>query len=267
MPSNKNNKYKLITLVLSIFLLIVLFKSYKDNKFSNEVQNSLKQESVLAQNQLSEILTKYDSLNSIYSNADDVYSNLNEKSDDKSIKNLENITEINAQILIIEDSIKILKERLKHYEKLKAKYTPAKQISNLAENAIKSDSKFEITNLQVKGVKFLNESSSPKKANSIEQIRVCFTLDKNINISRGEKEFYIQVVNPKNDIISVDNLTYEKDNVVLKYSKVSKFVYSQKVIDICTYVDLEKSKTLKGKYIVNLYSGLNKIGSTIFNYN
>lgn len=267
MPSNKNNKYKLITLVLSIFLLIVLFKSYKDNKFSNELQNSLKQESVLAQNQLSEILTKYDSLNSIYSNADDVYSNLNEKSDDKGIKNLENITEINAQIQVIEDSIKILKERLKHYEEIKVKFTPIKQTSNLAENRTKSDSKFEITNFQVKGVKFLNESSSPKKANAIEQIRVCFTLDKNVNILSGNKEFYIQVVNPKNEIISVDNLAYEKDNVVLKYSKVAKFAYNQKVTDVCSYVDLEKNKTLKGKYIVNLYSGLNKIGTTIFNYN
>lgn len=266
MPSNKNNKYKFVTLVLSIFLLIVLFKSYKDNKMANELQNSLKQESDLTQNQLSEILNKYDSLNLIYNSSDETYSKLEKNNDDKSIKKFQNITEINLQISSIEDSIKILKDKLKYFEKLKTKFTPKSEVFNLAEK-IKGDSKFEVTNLQVKGVKFLNENSSLKKKNTIEQIRVCFTLQKNENIVSGDKEFFIQVVNPKNDIISVDNLSFEKDNTVLKYSKSTKFNYNQKVTDVCSYIDLEKSKTIKGKYIVNLYSGMNKISSTIFNYN
>ncbi|SEP88232.1 hypothetical protein [Flavobacterium urocaniciphilum] len=266
MRSNKNNKYKFITLVLSVFLLIVLFKSYKDNKQANELQNSLKQESLLTQNQLSEILNKYDSLNSIYNSADESFSKLNIKSEDKIINKFEDITQINLQILKIEDSIKLLKNKLKEYESLRVKFTPKTEVFNIVEKS-KSDAKFEVTNLQVKGVKFLNENASPKKSNTIEQIRVCFTLDKNVNIASGEKEFFIQVVNPKNDIISVNNLTYEKDNVILKYSKMAKFTYSQKITDVCSYIDLEKNKTLKGKYIVNLYSGINKISSTIFNYN
>ncbi len=266
MRSNKNNKYKFITLVLSIFLLIVLFKSYKDNKQANELQNSLKQESLLTQNQLSEILNKYDSLNSVYNSTDETFSKLNSKSEDKSINKFKDITQINLQIVTIEDSIKLLKNKLKEFESLRVKFTPKKEVFNLVEKT-KSDAKFEVTNLQVKGVKFLNENSSLKKSNTIEQIRVCFTLDKNVNIASGEKEFFIQVVNPKNDIISVNNLMYEKDNVVLKYSKMAKFSYNQKITDVCSYIDLEKSKTLKGKYIVNLYSGINKISSTIFNYN
>ena len=37
--------------------------------------------------------------------------------------------------------------------------------------------------------------------------------------------------------------------------------------EIFNEVDLEKNKTVKGRYIVNLYSGTTKISSTIFNYN
>lgn len=44
MSSNKNNSYKLTILALSIFLLIVFFKSYKDTKSSKELQDNLKQE-------------------------------------------------------------------------------------------------------------------------------------------------------------------------------------------------------------------------------
>jgi hypothetical protein len=119
----------------------------------------------------------------------------------------------------------------------------------------------------VKGVKFLTENAAPSKLKTIEQIRVCFTIDKNEAISEGEKELFVQVINPKNDIVSVEGLVYEKNNTILKYSKLAKFNYKQQVIDVCSYVDLVKNKTFKGRYIVNLYSGTTKIGSTIFNYN
>ena len=65
----------------------------------------------------------------------------------------------------------------------------------------------------------------------------------------------------------MDQLTFENDNITLKYSKLVNFEYQQQITDVCSYVDLEKNKTLKGRYIVNLYSGTTKISSTIFNYN
>jgi hypothetical protein len=73
MSSNKNNSYKFIILTLSIFLLIVIFKSYKDNKYSKELQDNLKQESVLTQNKLSEIIDKYNSISMIYNDYEDYW--------------------------------------------------------------------------------------------------------------------------------------------------------------------------------------------------
>ena len=70
MSTKKSNSHKYIILALSFFLLILLLKSYKDTKSSNELQENLKQESVLAQNQLSEIIKKYDSISVIYNNYD-----------------------------------------------------------------------------------------------------------------------------------------------------------------------------------------------------
>ena len=271
MSSNKNNSYKFIILALSIFLLIVLFKSYKDNKSSKELQENLKQESLLTQNQLSEIIDKYDSVTMLYNSVDESFSNLNSKvKGDKNIKtelDFKNLSDLNKQIAAIKDSINILEEKLKQIEKIKSQIKPEEKKSKIVQNNFSASSKFEVTNLQVKGVKFLTENNTPSKAKAIEQIRVCFTVDKNDAITAGEKQLFVQVVNPKNDIVSVEGLVYEKNNITLKYSKLAKFDYKQQITDVCCYVDLEKNKTVKGRYIVNLYSGATKIGSTIFNYN
>ncbi len=271
MSSNKNNSYKLIILTLSVFLLIVFFKSYKDNKSSKELQANLKQESLLTQNQLSEIIEKYDSVAMLYDNYDESFANLN--ASESNVKNskselkFKNLTDLNKQIETIKDSINFLQERLKEIEKIKLLVKPEETKAKIVQKTSYSDSKFEITNLQVKGVKFLTENASASKVKTIEQIRVCFTIDKNEAIAEGEKQLFVQVVNPKNDIVSVEGLVYEKNNTVLKYSKLAKFDYKQQITDVCSYVDLVKNKTFKGRYIVNLYSGTTKISSTIFNYN
>lgn len=271
MSLNRSNSHKFIILALSIFLLILLFKSYKDNKSSNELQANLKQESLLTQNQLSEIIEKYDSVSMLYNNFDDSFSHLSTKAAEvKNIKkevDFKNLADLNNQIENIKDSINLLKEKLQQIEKIKKQVKPEEIQSIIVQKSSFGNSKFEITNLQVKGVKFLTENNTQSKAKAIEQIRVCFTIDKNEAISEGEKEFFVQVINPKNDIVSVEGLVYEKNNAVLKYSKLAKFDYKQQITDVCCYVDLEKNKTYKGRYIVNLYSGTTKISSTIFNYN
>ena len=79
MSSKRNNNYKIAILLLSFFLLIVLFKSYKDNKSAKELQDTLKQETLITQNQLSEILTKYDSVSNLYNNFEESFQDLSLK--------------------------------------------------------------------------------------------------------------------------------------------------------------------------------------------
>ena len=107
------------------------------------------------------------------------------------------------------------------------------------------------------------------KANNsqIQQLRVCYTLQRNDVVKSGSRKIYIQVVNPKNQIISKDN-SYVEDalGARLQFSAISEVNYNKKDTDVCAYVDLEKNKTIKGNYIINIYSDFTKIGSTIFEY-
>ncbi|NJM80919.1 MAG: hypothetical protein HC854_17255 [Flavobacterium sp.] len=107
---------------------------------------------------------------------------------------------------------------------------------------------------------------SRTNSRKIQQIRVCFTLEGNEFVKYGKKDLYIQILNPKHQIISTENSFVELDDVKLMYSEKTEALYNQKDVDVCAYVDLESKKTIKGKYIINIYNSFTKIGSTIFEY-
>jgi ABC-type sugar transport system ATPase subunit len=121
-------------------------------------------------------------------------------------------------------------------------------------------------NINSKGVKIY--SNVYKSNNSqIQQLRVCYTLQKNEIVKSGDKTLYIQVVNPKNQIISKDNSFVENESgIKLQYSAVSVVNYNKNDTDVCAYVDLVQNKSPKGKYIINIYSEFTKIGSSTFDY-
>lgn len=267
--SSKNTKStRLIIILLSLMLVVLIFKNYKDNKSALELQNSLKQESFLTQSQLSEMLNKYDSVLSMYNNMDkSALVAINNENNQVKYIDSNNLQNISTQIEKIKDSIGKLKERLVYLQKLKKENTDQanKDVSKLAE--IKSGSELKILDLQVRGVKFLKKSSTSNDKFDIEQLRVCFTLEKNLTLLNSEKEFYIQVVNPKNSTVTPNNYYFDNNTKTLQYSKKIKFIYDKNITDVCEYVDLDKNKILKGRYIVNLYNGSTKIASTQYMYN
>ena len=141
-------------------------------------------------------------------------------------------------------------------------------VANLAETK-KNNSKtnsLSALNINAKGVKIYSDAYKMSEA-KIQQLRVCFTLEENQLVNSGEKTIYVQVVNPKNQIISLGDTSVESDaNVKLQYSASVTTNYQKKDTDVCTYVDLEKNKTIKGKYKINIYHDFVKIGTTIFEY-
>ena len=101
----------------------------------------------------------------------------------------------------------------------------------------------------------------------IIQLRVCYTLSSTQYIDSGSKKIYIQVVNPKNQIISNNNNPAENEfGTVLSYSAISNVFFENRDADDCLYVNLEEGKTIKGNFIINIYADFTKIGSSIFEY-
>ena len=61
-----------------------------------------------------------------------------------------------------------------------------------------------------------------ERARRSDKIRVCFTVARNTLVGAGDKELYIQVLDPKDNVLGV-NEQIEFGDLILNYSMVSKF--------------------------------------------
>ena len=267
-----NNILKISTFSLAIFCLMATIyfykseESFKKFKAKSEVENQLKQ------NHLDEILHKYDSVNVIAK-----YKNINsaghigfkeQKINEKLFESLD-LPSIDKEINVLKSSIKNDKIQVEFLtKKIVADENILCRLESFKQPSInKKASNLSILNITAKGVKVLSDKFLKSKNKKIQELRICFTLEGNEFVKKGDKQFYIQIVNPKNQIISSEEMFLELKDVKLIYSAKVDASYNQKDIDVCTYVGLEKNKTIKGKYKINIYNDFSKIGTTIFDYN
>lgn len=265
----QKNISKIIIGILVLFLLMSLFIHYKTSKNLNLFSKQSKEEIALLESQLNEILNKYDSLKIVSKKFESTteISNLNNALSNNNYSTLNN-KNLNDQIKILKDSIlinskriKVLEQRIKEHRKSITKLETIKK----TDTKINTSGKLTATNVNAKGVKIYSDAYHSAAA-KVEQLRVCYTLNEDHLVSFGKKIIYIQVVNPKNQIISKQNSTIEFEDNKLMYSASQEVNYTQKDTDACAYVDLEPKKVISGKYLINIYHDFVKIGSTTFNF-
>lgn len=260
-------KEKLTNFAFVFLMAMLLFFSIKYFKVKDELvkyKEISQLEVKVLESQLGEILYKYDSLSEQSDQNAELFAmtvdslTINTFSENKNILNTS----------LLKDSIVFYTNKAKE---LNSKITQKEQIvSNdikLSPNAVQNSLyRLSASNINAKGVKIYSDLY--KSSNSqIQQLRVCYTLQRNDVVKSGSRKIYIQVVNPKNQIISKDNLFVENNSgSKLQFSAISNVNYNKKDTDVCVYVDLEKNKTTKGKYLVNIYSDFVKIGSTTYEY-
>ena len=109
----------------------------------------------------------------------------------------------------------------------------------------------------------IGKKVATKKATSTESIEVCFVLAKNVLTEQGEKEIYIQIVNPKNNVV-VDKGAVHFGDSSLIYSTKEVIDYQNTDIDICIDVkaDEDDQPLVKGHYFINVFHNNQKLGST-----
>lgn len=255
--SSRENKITKISII--ILMMLALFLSVKYYKVSDDFDNYIEVselENKILDSQLTEILHKYDSI-SAKSKIDSLkFYNLINSNKPSSLQS--NSSKFNS----IEDSIvSYAKKQQANVVVLNKNKTNAVYLKLLP----KTD-KLSALNISAKGVKIYSDNYSLKDS-KIQQLRVCFTLEENQLVKSGEKTIYVQIVNPKNQIISVGNTFLESDtNIKLQYSAFVNANYQKYDADVCTYVNLEQKKTIKGKYKINIYHEFVKIGTTDFEY-
>ena len=101
-----------------------------------------------------------------------------------------------------------------------------------------------------------------ERASRSDKIQVCFTVAKNVVIGSGDKELYVQILDPNNTVLGANEQVQFDDNVI-NYSVISKFNYENKNLNICEFVS-PNDKFAKGKYTVNVYNQKELISTSDF---
>ncbi len=121
------------------------------------------------------------------------------------------------------------------------------------------------TNVIANGVKIVsNNIIETKRFNATEQIKVCFTLLENKSAIQGYKDIYLQIINPKKKVVTDKGEFVEFGDKLLRYSAKTNVFYENEELDVCVFIDPNKKDLLPGDYEINIYSGINLIGNTVF---
>ena len=134
------------------------------------------------------------------------------------------------------------------------------QLEEVVENAA------VLQTTDLKGFGVIERSSGKliptERAGRSDKIRVCYTVAKNRLVGAGDKELYVQVLDPLNNVLG-SNEQIQFDDTVLNYSLISKFNYENRNLNICEFIapndDFEK-----GRYIVNVFNNKELISSSEF---
>ena len=101
-----------------------------------------------------------------------------------------------------------------------------------------------------------------ERASRSDKIQVCYTVAKNVVIGAGDKELYVQVLDPNNNVLGANEQVQFGDNVI-NYSVISKFNYENKNLNICEFV-APNDEFAKGKYTVNVFNQKELISTSEF---
>jgi len=107
------------------------------------------------------------------------------------------------------------------------------------------------------------------KVQRVDQVRVCFTVDANKLAAPGNKDIFIRIARPDQEILAksrYDDYSFEFQGEQLQYSMMESLDYENRAIDLCLYWKKEYSsqELQPGLYHVDIFCENSIIGHTTF---
>ena len=100
-----------------------------------------------------------------------------------------------------------------------------------------------------------------KRSSRADKIKVCYTIAPNMLAQAGDRLFYVQVMNPDNNVIGEkSSITFGQD--LLTYSKSESVFYENQALEVCAIVDGSSQELVKGLYNITVFDAGRQIGST-----
>lgn len=135
---------------------------------------------------------------------------------------------------------------------------------NMAMNeTIKKAAMIRATDMRGEAVIIRNSGKvvDTRRSSRADKIRACFTLAPNAVAEKGNRTLYVQVINPKNNVMG-DKVVKQFEEQNLTYSASTNVFYENEELDVCVLINASDADLISGQYTVNLFDGENQIGTT-----
>ena len=280
--------YRLIISSLLVVLTVLGVYSFTNYKSIKSYEEFLKQEKVLIEKELSEILLSYDELSQDY---DLMASQLQEAKLETKLaldslrllkSDLSIITKFKDQLSVLKTKSRVLLETVDSLNTANVKLQKEKRYAlNTIKNNHLTINALEVVNdslnktidnaatmrahsVSVETFKIANSrKKSTLRARRVNAMDVCIALTENPLTEKGVKDIYIQIVSPDNNVIADKGEVFFNDTSLI-YSKKEVVNFDNKNLSICTTVATYKEDRplKKGTYFINVFHENRKLGST-----
>ena len=280
--------YRLIISSLLVVLTVLGVFSFTNYKSVQSHEEFLKQEKVLIENELSEMLLSYDELSKDYGLMDSQLqeAKIETKNALDSLRLLNSdlsiISKFKGHLLILKSKSKILLstidslntanielEKEKRYalstiQKKTNTINALEETNDALIETIDNAAILKASNVTAKAYKLKSGkkrfTDRAKRANTID---VCVTLNENPLTESGRKDVYIQIVSPEGNVVADKGEVVFGDSSLI-YSKKEIINYTNENLEICTAIvaEDEDKPFLKGYYFINVFHENVKLGST-----
>ena len=131
-------------------------------------------------------------------------------------------------------------------------------------DAVEKGSALNLSKFSVDAVKERNNGKmvSTSRANRTDKFKVCFTVADNIIAQAGDREFYIEVLDPQGNVLGESYNKSNDEGASITYSKGTSFYYENKSLDVCDFIGKPAGDFQKGNYMVNVYDDRLKLLGT-----
>lgn len=131
-------------------------------------------------------------------------------------------------------------------------------------DAVEKGSALNLSKFSVDAVKERNNGKmvSTSRANRTDKFKVCFTVADNIIAQAGDREFFIEVLDPQGNVLGESFNKSNDEGASITYSKGTSFYYENKSLDVCDFIGKPAGDFQKGNYMVNVYDDRLKLLGT-----
>ncbi len=134
-------------------------------------------------------------------------------------------------------------------------------------DAVERGSALNLSKFNIDAVKERNSGKlvSTSRARATDKFKVCFTVADNVIADAGDREFFIEVLDPQGNTLGESFSKSTDAGSSITYSKGTSFYYENSSLDVCDYINKPAGDFQKGNYMVNVYDdGLKLLGTSKF---